>query len=149
MLNKILEHKSKIAIVIFLVLLLACIRAFESSLFYDPFLAYYKKDYANLPFPELDKFKLFLGLSFRYFLNSLLSLAIIYTIFKDRELTKFASILYIILFVILMILFVGGLCFPIKENPFLLFYVRRFLIQPLFVILFIPAFYYQKKLSKK
>jgi exosortase F-associated protein len=25
------------------------------------------------------------------------------------------------------------------------FYVRRFLIQPLFIILFIPAFYYQKR----
>lgn len=149
MLNKLHQHKSKINIVIVLVLLLACIRAFEDFLFYDPFLTYYKMDYANLPFPKLDKFKLFLGLSFRYFLNTILSLAIIHTIFKDKELTKFASILYLILFVILMILFIGGLCFPIEENPFLLFYVRRFLIQPLFVMLFIPAFYYQKRLLKK
>ena len=149
MLNKFLLHRSKIAVVIILVALLACIRAFEDFLFYDPFLDYYKLDYANLPFPELDKFKLFLGLSFRFFLNTILSLAIIYTVFKDIALTKFASILYIILFVILIILFFVGLCYPIKEDPFLLFYVRRFLIQPLFVMLFLPAFYYQKRLSKK
>jgi exosortase F-associated protein len=145
MLNKLLRHQSKIAIVMVLVALLACVRAFEDELFYDPFLAYYKLDYANLSFPELDKFKLFFGLSFRYFLNTILSLAIIYTVFQDLELTKFASILYIILFVILIILFFVGLCYPIKEDPFLLFYVRRFLIQPLFVMLFLPAFYYQKQ----
>ncbi|MES2544918.1 MAG: exosortase F system-associated protein [Bacteroidota bacterium] len=149
MLNKLLQHKSKIAIVLLLVLILACVRAFEEVLFYDPFLEYYKTDYANLPFPELDKWKLFFGMGFRYFLNTTLSLIIIYVIFKDRELTKFASFLYILLFIVLMILFFGGLCFPIEENPFLLFYVRRFLIQPVFLILFLPAFYYQKLLLKK
>ncbi|MFY7758816.1 MAG: exosortase F system-associated membrane protein, partial [Flavobacterium stagni] len=28
-----------------------------------------------------------------------------------------------------------------------LFYLRRFLIQPLFLLLFVPAFYYQKRIK--
>jgi exosortase F-associated protein len=31
-----------------------------------------------------------------------------------------------------------------SDQNLILFYVRRFLIQPLFVILFVPAFYFQK-----
>jgi exosortase F-associated protein len=27
----------------------------------------------------------------------------------------------------------------------ILFYIRRFLIQPIFLLLFLPAFYYQKQ----
>jgi exosortase F-associated protein len=34
-----------------------------------------------------------------------------------------------------------------KENNFVLFYIRRFLIQPLFLLLFIPAFFYQKRIK--
>jgi exosortase F-associated protein len=147
MLKKMLRHKSKIAIVLVLVLLLVCIRAFENVLFYDPFLAYFKIDNANLPFPEFDDSKLFLGLTFRYFLNSILSLGIIYVVFKDTELTKFASVLYVLLFVILILLFFGMLYLSNHENHFLLFYIRRFLIQPLFVILFLPAFFFQKQIK--
>jgi exosortase F-associated protein len=146
MLKKMLRHKSKIAIVLVLVSLLVCIRAFENVLFYDPFLAYFKIDNTNLPFPEFDSFKLFLGLTFRYFLNTILSLGIIYVVFKDMELIKFASVLYVLLFVILILLFFGMLYLSNHENHFLLFYIRRFLIQPLFVILFLPAFFFQKQI---
>ena len=38
MLKILFRHKLRIAVVIVLVLLLACVRAFENILFYDPFL---------------------------------------------------------------------------------------------------------------
>ena len=34
-----------------------------------------------------------------------------------------------------------------ETNKMNLFYIRRFIIQPIFLILFIPAFYYQKKIK--
>lgn len=145
MLKILFRHKLRIAVVIVLVLLLACVRAFENILFYDPFLTYFKTDNTNLPFPEFDNLKLAAGLGFRYFLNTILSLGIIYVAFKDFELIKFATVLYILLFIVLMLLFFGVLHFSNHENHFLLFYIRRFLIQPLFVILFLPAFFYQKQ----
>jgi exosortase F-associated protein len=48
------------------------------------------------------------------------------------------------LFVILITAFFCILYFFKNQENLLLFYVRRFLIQPLFLIVFVPAFYFQK-----
>ena len=129
----------------FCLVALILIRLYESQLFYDPFLVYFKNDYLNLPFPEYDNFLLLSNLILRYFFNTFFSLAIIFLLFKDFQLTKFASFLYFFFFIILIFLFFGILSFFDEQSNFLLFYVRRFLIQPLFLVLFIPAFYFQKK----
>ncbi|WP_268848954.1 exosortase F system-associated membrane protein [Flavobacterium aestivum] len=147
MLNKILHNKIDILISLLLVCLLVGVRAFEDNLFYDPFLIYFKGDYIVLSLPEYNGLLLFLGMLFRYGLNTALSLGIIYFLFKDKEMVKFASILYLLFFLVLIIAFFFILYFYGNQNNLLLFYVRRFLIQPLFLILFIPAFYFQK-LSK-
>lgn len=145
MLNKLFQNKMKTAIVILLVLLLTSVRAFENQLFYDPFLVYFDSDYNLLPLPEFNSWQLFFGLFFRYVLNTVLSLGIIYVIFNEIELVKFASVLYVFFFLILIIAFFCILSFYGNQNNLLLFYVRRFLIQPVFVLLFIPGFYYQNK----
>jgi exosortase F-associated protein len=144
MLNKLLRHKKYVFIATLLLLLLVAVRAFESQLFYDPFLAYFKNDYMKLPLPEFDGLQLFFGMSFRFFLNTIFSLGILYSLFKDKDMISFASILYLFLFVILIVAFFCILHFFKNQENLLLFYVRRFLIQPLFLILFAPAFYYQK-----
>jgi exosortase F-associated protein len=144
MLQKLLNNKLKIALVSLLVIFLALIRAYENALFYDPFLDYFKADYQNLPLPEIENSSLFLGLLFRYFLNSILSLVIIYVIFKDVEAVKFASILYVLFFVILAAAFFLVLSFD-EPSKMVLFYIRRFLIQPILLLLFLPAFYFQKQ----
>ena len=105
MLQKLLNHKFKIALVSLFVFLLALIRAYEDTLFYDPFLNYFKSDYNSLPLPEYNSLLLFLGLMFRYALNTALSLGIIYVIFKEISLLRFASILYVIFFLGLIIAF--------------------------------------------
>jgi len=148
MLNKILQHKFKVIVTIIIVLCFAIIRNFESQLFYDPFLSYFKFDFKNLPFPEVNNFKLFYGLLFRYLLNTVLSLVLIYTLFQDKDMLKFSVFLYGFFIVVLFIMFFAILEYFPKWN-WLLFYVRRFIIQPLFVILFIPAFYYQQQNFKK
>jgi exosortase F-associated protein len=147
MLNKILHNKMNLFISLILVCLLAGVRAFEDNLFYDPFLVYFKGDYIASSLPKFNAWLLFLGLLFRYVLNTVLSLGIIYFLFKDKEIIKFASILYLMFFLILIGVFYFILYFYENQNNLMLFYVRRFLIQPLFLILFVPAFYFQK-LSK-
>ena len=146
--QKLLNYKKEIFFSILLVFLLALIRTFESW-FYDPFLDYFKTDYANLPFPDYDAIKLGFSLFLRYALNSIVSLAIIQVLFKDFMLTKFASLLYLLFFIILIIAFFIILNLSAEANNLLLFYIRRFLIQPLFVLLFVPAFYYQNQLVQK
>jgi exosortase F-associated protein len=148
MLNKIFEYKAKILTTTVIVLCFGLIRNFESQLFYDPFLDYFELDFKNLPFPEVDVLRLFFGLFFRYFLNTILSLILIYTLFRDREILKFSTFMYGFFLVILFGMFFIILnYFP--EANWLLFYVRRFIIQPIFVLLFIPAFYYQEQNLKK
>lgn len=148
MLQQLLQNKKKVAQVSFLILLLILIRAFENTLFYDPFLNYFKSEYANLPFPEISVVKLFLSLGFRFYLNSVISLFLLYVIFNDGKMVKFSILLYMILGSILMISFFFVLNFFGEESKMTLFYIRRFIIQPIFILLFIPAFYYQKQIRK-
>ena len=149
MLQKLLNNKGKFLLVLFIILLLAGVRAFEDQLFYDPFSMYFKNDYLTVVFPKYNGMPLLFAMAFRYFLNAMLSLAIIYLLFSNIVLTRFAAVLYLIFFGILIISFFLLLRFSDNSNNFLLFYVRRFLIQPLFLLLFVPAFYYQKKQEKK
>src|SRR6476620_7258636 len=95
----------RIFLIAILVLLLVFVRAFESVLFYDPFYNYFQSDYLDGAFPAYDGVALFFGLTFRYFLNTVISLAIIQLIFLDRSLTKFAGLLYLFLFVFLITVF--------------------------------------------
>ena len=145
MLRKILNNKIRLALFLLLVGLLVLIRAFEDQLFYDPFLDFFKNDFTNLPLPVYDPLLLFGGLLFRYGLNSIISLGIIYVLFKEIEMVKFASILYIVFFLILIIIFFAILFINVEHHYLTLFYVRRFLIQPIFVLLFVPGFFYQKQ----
>lgn len=145
MLEKLLNHKLRTALAMVFVMLLVLVRAYEDILFYDPLLNYFKSDYNNLALPKMNKLRLFSGLLFRYFLNSLFSLTIIYLLFEDLQGLKFASMMYVILFVILVIIFFCALSYFGSDNKMVLFYIRRFLIQPIFLLLFLAAFYYQKQ----
>lgn len=139
-----LAHKLRFVLVLFFILSFVFIRVYEDKLFYDPFLKYFKSDFNALPLPYFDSFRLFKGLLFRYGLNTIFSLGLIFTLFRDLEMVNFASFLYAFFFVLLILAFFSVIYIYGEQNNFLLFYVRRFLIQPLFVLLFIPAFYYQK-----
>ncbi|UUF15987.1 MULTISPECIES: exosortase F system-associated membrane protein [Flavobacterium] len=148
MLNKIREEKTKIFISVLVIFCFGIIRAFENMLFYDPFLDYFEKDFNNIKLPEVDSLKLFLNLLLRFALNTALSLILIYTLFRDKGILIFSSFLYAFFSVVLFAMFfIIVEYFP--EKSWLLFYVRRFIIQPIFVLLFIPAFYYQLQNLKK
>nr|WP_245792579.1 exosortase F system-associated protein [Flavobacterium fryxellicola] len=130
---------------LFLVLLLILIRAFENQLFYDPFLDFFKKDFTSLRLPALNSFSLFLSLLLRYTLNTSISLGIIYVLFKEPAMVKFAFVLYYFFFLILIVAFFYIVYFTSENHNWILFYIRRFLIQPIFLLLFVPGFYYQKQ----
>lgn len=141
--------KVQIGLLFFLVVALVSIRVFESSIFYDPLIVYFKGNFNETPFPKMHQIKLFASLGFRFYLNSILSIGIIHVLFKNSKTTKFALLLYIILGSLLLISFVFILEFFGETNKMNLFYIRRFIIQPIFLILFVPAFYYQSKVVKQ
>jgi exosortase F-associated protein len=146
------KKKSKvldIAIIGILVIALLLIRMFEKELFYDPFLEFFHGDTKNKMIPEFNTFKLFLGLLYRYFMNSIFTVLIVYFLFKDISIVKLTSFLLSLFFIILIVIFFSLLHFSKSPDYLFVFYVRRFLIQPLFLILFVPAFFYQKSVNKQ
>ncbi len=133
--------------ILILFLSFVLIRAFASKLFYDPFITYFKNDYLHKAIPEFNSVKLVLNILYRYLLNFFLSMGIIYLLFQKQYL-KFSIWFYTIAFVILIILFFIIIQFIESYTYLPLFYIRRFLIHPIFVLLLIPAFYYQKQHAK-
>jgi len=126
-----------------LVLLLIAVRFFESKFFYDPFLPFFKGDFFLKPIPELNNWLLLTSFLIRFTINSLLSIAIIYCLFLDIKYIKFLSMVYLVLFVVLVIGFYFFLYVYFIDWQ-VVFYIRRFLIQPLFLIFFIPALLFQR-----
>lgn len=139
----------KILLLFFLFGLLVLVRLFEADLFYDPLLSFFKQDYLYNKVPDVEFGKLMLHTAFRFGINTLISLLILYVAFRDKGIVKFSSVLYLISFVILFswMAWLVANASP-QSNYNILFYVRRFLIQPLFVLLLLPAFYYHKFRSR-
>lgn len=132
-------------LILFVIVAFALLRFFQEHIFYDPLISFFKSNYQNESYPSLMVSKFYFSTSFRFIINSFLSLLVIYAIFKNREILKFISVLYIFFGIILLILLVWELHFSTTKSPFFLFYIRRFLIQPLFLLLFIPALFFQSK----
>lgn len=127
-----------------LLMLLVLVRVFQEQLFYDPFIAFFRSESKVLP--PVNPLRLFGSLLFRYGLNTILSLGILYLLFRDMSVLKLTSFLYCILFAVLA---TALYVIVLQEEPNLLalFYVRRFIIQPLFLFLFLPALYFQKNVK--
>jgi exosortase F-associated protein len=123
---------------------LVLIRAFEDVLFYDPYLTFFENDYLYIDSPRREVAKLVLYTSFRYALNTLLSLGILYVIYKDKSIIKFSVLVYGLAYILLLIPFLYFVIHHKQEDYYLFFNIRRFLIQPLGLILLLPAFYYYK-----
>jgi len=140
-----MSRSLKIVVLVFLASSLVLIRMFENELFYDPLLSFFKSDYSNNPLPEMDSLKLLGNIAFRFLLNTLVSLGIIWMVFKDKGILKLSAFLFGILFCFLMIVFCYLLFYSNSGSFLPLFYVRRFLIQPILLLVFLPAFYFQKK----
>lgn len=139
---------SNILIAGFLFLLLVAVRFFEHY-FYDPLQNYFEYDYLHTKLPEINTVKLLFHISLRYLLNAVISLGIIWVAFRNKNYINFSIYFFSVAFLILIIAF----WFSIQtqfENYYLFgFYVRRFLIHPVFIIVLLPAFYYQYKKQRR
>ncbi len=123
---------------------LAAIRYFEDFLFYDPYLQFFQNDYLYIDSPRRETFKLTVFTTLRYVLNTAISLWIIYIVFRDKGMVKFSVLIYSLAYIVLLAAFLYFVINPRQEDYYLFFNVRRFLIQPLIIIILLPAFYYHR-----
>lgn len=128
---------------------LISVRIFEDKLFYDPFIEYFHQANKNANFPDFEWWKLSFNYIFRFLLNLLFSAFVIQFIFKNKEWTIQAVILILIVFAITLPIYLYCIHTKFEIGYLFSFYMRRFVIQPLTLLLIIPLFYYRKQILKK
>lgn len=125
--------------------LLILIRTFQTDLFYDPLISFFKVNHSTEKLPQFDTLRLLTHVILRFTMTTVISLGVLWVLFRKKEILKIAGLLYVVLFVILFVAFLILIQSSESGGHLALFYVRRFLIQPIFLLLLIPAFYFQKK----
>jgi len=140
-----MNRSVRIVITVVLFGLLFLIRAYETELFYDPLIVYFQNDYLYKPIPEIDTWKLTVDLLFRYSLNSLVTIGIIYMIFKKKKYVKFAGFMLMVSFMIMIVIFSLLLRTQFESGYLFPFYIRRFIVHPIFLLILLPAFYYYRR----
>jgi exosortase F-associated protein len=136
--------RDRILLIIPLVSLLILVRYFGQKLFYDPFINYFESDYLTVVFPDFNMLKLYFYLTIRYVINMIISLNIIFLIFRKEDVINFTLKFYIIAFIVLGLVYFVELRMEFFNGYIFAFYVRRMLIHPLFLLILLPALYYQK-----
>jgi exosortase F-associated protein len=147
---------TKSIIVVFLVSILVLIRGFEEALFYDPLMPFFKSIQSYDSLPKFETLKLLVNVVIRFLLNTSVSLLVLWVLFQNIDVIKLSGFLFSVLFIVLFIVFcyllvsksvpLGSMEEVSEPDNFMgLFYVRRFLIQPIFLLILIPAFYFQNK----
>ncbi|RMB56556.1 exosortase F system-associated protein [Dokdonia sinensis] len=124
------------------------VRFRESALFYDPLIIFFKTDYQAQPLPEMETLKYLLNIALRFMIHMMLSLAILWLVFQEVGIVRFSLILYVAIFTVLLTVLTIMINNAGAESYRSLFYVRRFLIQPILIFILIPAFYYYRKANR-
>lgn len=125
------------------------VRVVEDALFYDPFLDFFRGIASTNNFPEYNLWKLILSHVFRFILNLVFSALILQGFFKNSVWTKQGILLMLIVFAFVLPLYIYCVVTQFSVGELFSFYVRRFLIQPLVLIVLVPMFYYRKNLESK
>ncbi len=123
---------------------LIAVRVFEDRLFYDPFLDYFHEANKNQHFPDFVWGKLMAGHLFRFFLNLFFSCLIIHFWFNNKRWTIQGALLMVIVFAITFPIYLYCISGRFELGYLFSFYMRRFVIQPLILLLIIPLFYYRR-----
>ena len=127
---------------------LISVRFLEDKIFYDPFLEFFKADYKVAQVPDFIWGKLMLNHFFRFALNLIFSAIVVHFMFLNKKWTIQAVFLMAVAFLFFFPIYLWCLYSKMEIGYLFTFSVRRFVIQPIILLLIIPIFYYRKKLGK-
>ena len=127
---------------------LISVRFLEDKIFYDPFLEFFKADYKIAQVPNFIWGKLMLSHFFRFALNLIFSAIVVHFMFLNKKWTIQAVVLMAVAFLFFFPIYLWCLYSKMEIGYLFTFSVRRFVIQPIILLLIIPIFYYRKKLGK-
>lgn len=127
---------------------LISVRFLEDKIFYDPFLNFFKADYKVAKIPEFETVKLIISHVFRFLLNLFFSAVVVHFMFLNKKWTLQAIALITVAFLFFFPIYLWCLFSKMEIGYLFTFSVRRFVIQPIILLLIVPIFYYRKKLNK-
>ncbi len=131
------------------VLGLVGVRMTEDDIFYDPFLNYFHEANKHIAFPDFEWGKLVVSHVFRFILNLFFSCVIIQFLFKNKDWTLQGAFLILIIFAITFPIYLYCIHDRFGIGYLFSFYMRRFVIQPMILLLIVPLFYYRKNITGK
>ena len=141
-----MKHWNWIGVVICVAGLIV-VRYLENVLFYDPFLDHFA-NIGNPAFPHFEWARLIGSHLFRFLLNLIFSLGIVHFLFLNKKWTFQALVLITLSFVLFFPIYLYSVYTEFSFGNLFSFYIRRFVIQPLPILLIVPLFYYRKNLIK-
>ena len=141
-------NKIKWLLVALCILGLVGVRVLESEIFYDPFLKYFASTSSNPAFPHFEWARLITSHIFRFLLNLIFSLGIVHFLFLNKKWTFQALVLITLSFLIFFPIYWYSVYTEFSFGNLFSFYIRRFVIQPLPILLIVPLFYYRKNIIK-
>lgn len=136
-----------IALILIGIVGLIGIRFLEDKIFYDPFIEYFHNHDLKKTFPDFQSTKIIFHYLLRFSLNFIFSLIVIYGFFDNKKWTKEGGILMVLFFVITFPIYLYCIFSEFSMGELFSFYMRRFVIQPVILLLIIPLFYYRKKMN--
>ena len=123
---------------------LVLVRYFETNLFYDPLDLFFQGDYLTRELPLIDPLFFWPSLIFRFLLNLIFGLMLLKGLFIDPQTIRFTWVLYLMFFAFISLALFGLMAMYQAGYYHQLFYVRRFLIHPIILLILIPGFYFYK-----
>lgn len=125
------------------------VRMIEDQIFYDPFLNYFHEANKNIDFPDFEWKELIASHLFRFFLNLFFSCVIVHFLFKNKQWTLQGALLISIIFAITLPIYLYCINDKFEIGYLFSFYMRRFVIQPVILLLIVPLFYYRKQILQR
>lgn len=120
---------------------------FQNQFFYDPFKGY-PMIAGKLPH-DFDAVTYAYQKVIRYLLNDGFALALIYALFQERKYVQFAVYVFLFGLVVLLPTYLILFTFFSEQTYTYLNHLHRLVLNPVLMMLLVPAFFYQKKLNNK
>jgi exosortase F-associated protein len=110
---------------------------------------YQRFDVAHLVFHEISRTTAFIiNRTIRFLVNDLFALGLIYALFPIRRYVTFAVAVQLVGVVLFLVpYFILKIYHPSYNGP-LINFIHRLILNPILLLLLIPAFYYQRNVTK-
>lgn len=139
--------KSRVLAIFFGISGLTLVYIFQSKLFYDPFQYLLSKPIMN-EFLEVETGKYIGSKILRFVLNDGLALTVIYGVFGPGKYVKFAAMVLLFGLLVLLPTYLILALYFYQETYLFINHLHRLILNPVIMMLLIPAFYVQKIKTK-